>query len=107
MCHRLGQSEEFERHLGAGESEAIILALETSADAILIDDLAGRLVAEARRIPARGTLAILLQAGARGYLDFRAAFTRIKELGFRTTPQLEQALFDDYERDLSQLERKS
>lgn len=97
-----GEFEELGRKLGAGEREAIILAMEVSADAILIDDLAGRLEAEAQRIPARGTIAVLMQAGLRGHLDFRASFARIKELGFRITPQLEWELFDEYERNLNQ-----
>jgi len=92
--------EGFGRQLGAGEREAIILALEISADVILIDDLAGRVEATARGISARGTLAVLLQAGIRGDLDFRVALARIKDLGFRTTPELERDMFEQYERNL-------
>jgi predicted nucleic acid-binding protein len=97
-----GKLENIRRQLGAGEREAITLALELAADVILIDDLAGRLEAEERRIPARGTLAVLMQAAWRGYLDFRSALDRIKELGFRTTAHLEQSLLEDYHRGLDQ-----
>jgi len=48
--------------LGEGEREAISLALDTHADALLLDDLAGRREAQSRQIAARGTVAVLLQA---------------------------------------------
>ena len=51
------------RTLGKGECEAIRLAVELHADVLLIDDFAGRREAESRNVPARGTLAVLLQAG--------------------------------------------
>lgn len=97
-----GNLEQLGGQLGAGEREAINLAIEVRADALLIDDLPGRIEAAARGIPARGTLAVLLQAGVRGHLDFREALTRIKELGFRTTPQLEQELIGEFDRYLDQ-----
>jgi len=64
--------------LGEGEREAISLALEIRADALLVDDLAGRREAQSRRIAARGTLAVSLQALLRGHLDFPAAFAQLK-----------------------------
>jgi predicted nucleic acid-binding protein len=82
--------------LGYGEREAISLALETHADALLIDDLAGRREAQSRQIAARGTLAILLQASLRGHLDFPTAFEKLKQLGFRASQGLEAALFEAY-----------
>ena|SRR5437763_1132581 len=54
--------------LGAGEREAISLALEIRADVLLIDERTGRREAEARHIAVAGTLAVLLQASMRGYL---------------------------------------
>jgi predicted nucleic acid-binding protein len=56
--------------LGAGEREAISLALEMDGDVLLIDERAGRQEAEARHIEVAGTLAVLLQASLRGYLIF-------------------------------------
>ncbi len=56
--------------LGAGEREAISLAIEKSADLLLIDERAGREAAEARQVVVAGTLAVLLQAGLRGRVDF-------------------------------------
>lgn len=85
--------------LGPGEREAISLALNVRADVILIDDLPGRIEAKARGIPARGTLAVLLQAGLRGHLDFPAAFAQLKSLGFRASRHIEEELFRLYEEE--------
>ena len=57
--------------LGAGEREAISLALELKADVLLIDERAGRLAAEAKHTGVAGTLAVLLQASLHGHVDFR------------------------------------
>jgi predicted nucleic acid-binding protein len=54
--------------IGAGEREAISLALEMGADLLLIDERAGRQEAEARQIAVAGTLAVLLQASSCGYV---------------------------------------
>ncbi len=48
--------------LGPGESAAIALAEELSADALLIDDRAGRREAEKRRLAVLGTLRVRLLA---------------------------------------------
>lgn len=85
--------------LGAGEREAITLALELHADAMLIDDFAGRKEAETRNIPARGTLAVLLQAGLRGLLDFPPALQTLKGMGFRVSRALERSLLEIYGRE--------
>lgn len=82
--------------LGEGEREAISLALETHADALLIDDLAGRREAQLRHIAARGTLAILLEASLRGHLHFPTAFEQLRKMGFRASRALQEALFDAY-----------
>ena len=84
--------------LGEGEREAISLALENRADALLIDDLAGRREAQSRHIAARGTLAVLLQASMRGHLDFPTAFAQLKQMGFRASRELEEAMFDAYDK---------
>lgn len=85
--------------LGDGEREAIALALKLHADALLIDDLAGRREAESRNIPARGTLAVLLQAGLRGLLNFPAALQTLISLGFRVSRSLEKSLLETYDRE--------
>ena len=84
--------------LGLGEVEAISLALETHADALLIDGLNGRREAESRQIAARGTLAVLLQASLRGHLNFPEAFERLRQMGFRVSKEIQESLFDSYRR---------
>jgi predicted nucleic acid-binding protein len=91
--------EDLDPVLGAGEREAIALAVESHADVLLIDDLLGRRAAEERSIPARGTLAVLLQAGLRGYLDFPDVFEHILALGFRVSGPLRKEVLDQYHRE--------
>jgi predicted nucleic acid-binding protein len=83
--------------LGEGERQAISLAFEEKADALLIDDREGRKAAKARNIPTRGTLAVLLQAGLRGLVDFPRAMDDITALGFRISDPLRRELLAEYE----------
>jgi predicted nucleic acid-binding protein len=82
--------------LGDGERQAISLALERHADALLIDDWSGRREAEARQIPARGTLAVLLQASLRGQIHFPTALDQIIRAGFRVSHALRNELLEQY-----------
>lgn len=52
----------FSEMLDAGEAEAIALAVELKADAVLIDESAGRAVVEQRGLVPVGVLGILLRA---------------------------------------------
>jgi predicted nucleic acid-binding protein len=70
--------------LGAGEREAISLALEVHADVLHIDERAGWREAEVRHLEVAGTLAVLLQASLRGYFDLAEA-TRARTLSSRRT----------------------
>jgi predicted nucleic acid-binding protein len=54
--------------IGAGEAEAIVLALEQRPDAVLIDDLKARKFAKIRGLNIIGTLGILLKAKKAGLL---------------------------------------
>ncbi|MBC8876428.1 MAG: DUF3368 domain-containing protein [Planctomycetes bacterium] len=54
--------------LGAGEREAICLAIESSADWIILDDRPARRLAASLDLPMVGTLGILLAAKRRGLL---------------------------------------
>jgi predicted nucleic acid-binding protein len=78
--------------LGAGEREAISLALAIHSDLLLIDERAGREQAEARHLEVAGTLAVLLRAAIIGLLDFPATLDEIRRLGFRVSPDIQAAM---------------
>ena len=83
--------EEALPELDLGEREAILLAQETHADLLLIDEKHGRAEAKRRGITTTGTLGVLLAAGARGMLDAEASLERlISDTTFRATAQLQQ-----------------
>jgi predicted nucleic acid-binding protein len=75
-----------------GERAAILLAEELSAEGILIDDLAGRIVAADRGLRIIGTLGVLERAGKRGLIDFLDSLDRIKAAGFFISRKLENEL---------------
>lgn len=54
--------------LGAGESEAIVLASETSAARLILDDRKARRTAQQLGLPITGTLAVLLRAKQHGLI---------------------------------------
>ena len=75
--------------LGAGESEAISLALELSADHVVIDELAGRTLARHLGIPLIGTLGILLVAKRRTLIPaIRGPIDTLRGRGFRVAADL-------------------
>ena len=76
-------------YLGAGEREAISLAVELAANAVLMDDRPGRLAAEARGLAVSGTLSVLMRASQRGLLDFEVTLLELKSLGFRVSGVVE------------------
>jgi len=78
--------------LGSGERAAIALALETSADALLIDERTGRQEAERRRLRVVGTLAALEEASRRGLLDFGTALAQLRQTSFRVSLGILKAL---------------
>jgi predicted nucleic acid-binding protein len=59
--------------LGPGEREAIALAVEVSADAVLMDDRDGRREAERRHIAVLGTLRVLADAADHGFAELRVS----------------------------------
>ena len=78
--------------LGAGEREAIALATELSADALLIDDRDGRREAEKMNLAVLGTLRVLADAAAHDFLNLRVALDRLRQTNFRADERLIQRL---------------
>lgn len=71
-------------NLGAGESEAITLAIEKDADLIILDDFKARQTAEELSLTFVGTLAILQKAKSKGLIkDFAKTLDDLRKAGFR------------------------
>ena len=68
--------------LDEGEREAILLAEELRADALILDERAGRREAERRKIRVIGTIRVLDDAAEAGLLDLPAALQQLQNLGF-------------------------
>lgn len=74
--------------LGVGEREAIALAAELAADALLMDDRDGRREAERRSLAVLGTLRVLADGAEHGLLNLGAALDRLRQTNFRADEQL-------------------
>jgi predicted nucleic acid-binding protein len=78
-----GPKVDSELGIGAGEDEAISLALELGNVALLLDDSKARVFAKGRGILTIGTVAILDLADESGLLDFFDAIAKLRETNFR------------------------
>jgi predicted nucleic acid-binding protein len=77
------------RRLGAGEREALALAIELRADWIILDDLAARHAAEATGLNVIGTLGTLVTAKRAGLLQsIRPELDALVRTSFFLSPQL-------------------
>lgn len=74
--------------LDAGDAAAIALALELSADAVLIDERRGRAVATNLGLRVFGTLAILDEAGRRNLLQVHTCVEKLLQTNFRCSESL-------------------
>jgi predicted nucleic acid-binding protein len=78
--------------LDEGEAAAIALAKELHADRLLIDERQGRAVAQSMGLAVAGTLAVLQDAAAAGFIDLQAAIDSLRQTTFRASPELFSAV---------------
>ena len=89
--------------LDDGEREAIILAEEMHADAIIMDERDGVREALQRNLRVIGTLGVLDEAAARGLLELTEALARLQQTSFRINAELIDSLLEqDAKRRLRQ-----
>jgi predicted nucleic acid-binding protein len=79
--------------LGPGETEAICLARELHADAVLIDERKATKVAQQMGLTVTGTLGVLVTASQRGLLHLSDAFAALPPT-FRASEALLRSLLD-------------
>lgn len=80
-----------EAFLGAGESEALALALEVETDLVLLDDKAARRLASQLRLTVVGTLGLLLKAKEAGLIpSIRPKLEALRSLPFHISPRLQE-----------------
>ena len=77
-----------------GELEAICLAKEIQASAILIDDRAGRTAALRYGLAVTGTIGVLELAAVRGWIQLPEAFAKLQQTNLRLSPELMQAALE-------------
>lgn len=74
--------------LDAGERDAIMLAAELNAEQLIVDDREGRRIAKERGILVIGTLGVLKEAAAMGFVDLRDCVARLQTTTFYVAPEV-------------------
>jgi uncharacterized protein len=75
--------------LGAGEREAVALAVEIGDCILLLDDLTARRAAQSLQIRVSGTVGLLVQAKQRGLIpQLRPLLDSLRSFDFRISPRL-------------------
>src|SRR5271165_1194475 len=83
--------------LGAGERQAILLAQEHPAEALLLmDEGKGRREGIRRKLRVTGTLGVLGDAASKGWVDLPSAIERLRHTSFRASPSLLQSFLERY-----------
>lgn len=87
------------RGLHKGEAEALQLALERKASAVLMDDMDGRAAARRLGLTPIFTVGLLELAAEKGFVDFPAAISKLRQTSFFVSSEiLEAALERDQQR---------
>lgn len=84
-------------NIDAGELEAICLAMEIHAAAILMDDRAGRNAAAHCGLAVVGTIGLLEQAAVRGFIELPSTLARLRQTNARLDPELIRAALDRHQ----------
>lgn len=84
-------------YLHAGERDAISLALNIQADALIIDERRGREEAEKRGLKIIGTLGVIIAAHERDLLDLTETFDRLRQTTFHVSSKLLAAILRKYQ----------
>jgi predicted nucleic acid-binding protein len=82
--------------LDVGEREAISLAKELQADALIIDEPDGREAAKRQGLRVIGTLRVLYDAAEAGLCELEQAYADLQQTTFRAHPQLFRVFLDTY-----------
>jgi predicted nucleic acid-binding protein len=80
--------------LDVGEREAISLAKEIRADALIIDEPDGREAAKRQGLRVIGTLRVLYDAAEAGLCELEQTYDDLQHTTFRAHPQLFRAFLD-------------
>jgi predicted nucleic acid-binding protein len=80
--------------LDVGEREAIGLAKELQADALIIDEPDGCEAAKRQGLRVIGTLRVLYDAAEAGFCPLEQAYNRLLQTTFRAHPNLFKAFLD-------------
>jgi predicted nucleic acid-binding protein len=86
------QPDEALAMLGVGERQAIALAQELKAAAIIIDEERGRREAKRRGLSVIGILGVLRDAAERNLIELPLALDRLRETNFRVSEKIIQSL---------------
>lgn len=89
---------ELPMNLGAGEREAMALALETEADLVILDDQQGRQVARSKGMSVTGTVGVIIEARARSIVpSVRHEVDRLIEAGLWISEVLYHRIVQEFE----------